>query len=198
MAIASLKRSTLKVFNRYNNFLAGNIATLPDYELISTQVLSSTASSISFTGLDTAASSYKHLQIRAVVRDNRSGYAGSNCWLRFNGAPALYSNHSFYGTGSSTGGGAAVSAGEIYLSDIVGGGGATNGFSPFITDVLDFSSTTKNKVARTIGGTNSGYNWMSLSSGSWMSTNPVTSITIFSTLGSFVAGSRFSLYGLRA
>lgn len=177
--------------------LLGASLKLSDYELISTQVVTSTASSISFTNLDTAAAAYKHLQIRAVVRDNRSGYAGSNCWLRFNNAAALYSNHSVYGTGSSTGAGASVSTGQIYVSDIAGGGATAGGFSPFIIDVLDFSSTTKNKIAKTSGGTNSGYNWLSVSSGSWMSTNPVTSITIYDTLGSFVAGSRFSLYGLR-
>ena len=197
MAVASLKRSTLKVFNRYNNFLAGNVSSPPDYELISTQVLSATASSISFTGLDTAASNYKHLQIRAVVRDNRSGYAGSNCWLRFNNAAALYSHHGLYANGSSTASGSATSTSQIYVSDIVGGSGTANVFSPFIIDVLDFSSSTKNKTVKTLGGTNAGYNWLTLSSGSWMSTNPVTSITIFSSLGSFIAGSRFSLYGLR-
>lgn len=196
MGVYSLTRSGLTNWVKYSTMFAGN--PLPgDYELISTQVLESTASSISFTNLDTAAAAYKHLQIRANVRDNRSGYAGSNCYLRLNDAAALYAYHSLYGTGSAVGSGSATSASQIYVSDIPASGATANAFGPIIIDITDFSSPNKNKTVRSVGGTNSGYNWVNMSSGVWLSTNPVTSVTIFDSLGSFVAGSRFSLYGLR-
>jgi hypothetical protein len=45
-----------------------------DYELISTQILTSPQSSITFSSLGTYSSTYKHLQVRAVARSTRCYY----------------------------------------------------------------------------------------------------------------------------
>lgn len=196
MAVKSLTRSGVSNFVDYSSSMNAGY-TGADFELIQTVFVNNPISSVAFDLSSLASMGYKHLQIRAVVRDNRSGFAGSNCYLRINNAGALYSHHSLYGTGSSTGGGAATSTSQIYLADIAGGGATGDAFSCFIVDVLDFSSAVKNKTVRTFGGTNAGYNWVTLSSGQWLSTNPATSITILDLLGSFIVGSRFSLYGVR-
>ena len=196
MAVKSITRSGVSNFVDYSTSMNAGYSGA-DFELIQTIFINTSVTSVAFNLSSLASMGYKHLQIRAIVRDDRGGFAGSNCYLRINNAAALYSHHSLYGTGSSTGGGASSSTSQIYLSDIAGGGATANAFSSFIVDVLDFSSGVKNKTVRTFGGTNAGYNWVALSSGQWLSTNPATSITIFDSLGNFVTGSRFSLYGVR-
>ena len=69
-------------------------------------------------------------------------------------------------------------------------------FGGGVVDILDPYSTTKNKTIRGLGGlaaTN-----IALRSGSWASTDSVTSITCLPfSGGNWVAGSRFSLYGIK-
>lgn len=67
-----------------------------------------------------------------------------------------------------------------------------------IVDILDFSSTTKNKTVRTLtGSAYSATQQIKLMSGSWSNTAAITSITLFEIPGAYQAGSRFSLYGLK-
>lgn len=183
----------------FNSFSAGGGGGGgTDYELISTTVLGSLSSSVTFSGLDTSAAAYKHLQIRATVRDNRGGFTGSNHYLRLNGDTGNnYAHHQLYGSGSSVGSGAASSQSSIYVGDIPGAGGTLNAFAGEVIDILDFASTSKYKTIRTLSGMAQAYNWLLLGSGLWMSTSAVTSVTMLSTLGSFEPGSRFSLYGLK-
>lgn len=177
---------------------ASGAGAVGSYELITSTILSSTSASVTFSNLGTAAAGYKHLQIRATVRDTRNGFSGSNHYLRLNGDTGnSYAMHQLYGTGSSVGSGAATSATSIYIGDVPAVGGTTGAYAAEIIDILDFASTSKYKTVRGLCGMAQNYNWISLNSGVWMSTNAVTSITIFSNLGNLETGSRFSLYGLR-
>jgi hypothetical protein len=74
---------------------------------------------------------------------------------------------------------------------------AANGFSAGVVDVLDAFSSTKNKTSRNFGGYAGNSNNVSIYSGVWLSTASVTSMEISSAANNFVAGSRFSLYGIR-
>lgn len=198
MAVTSLKRSTLNVFNRYNNFLAGNAAAVSDYELISTTVVGAGgATSITFSGLNTT---YKHLQVRVVARSNYGDYWG-RLSFRFNGdSGSNYSGHYLIANGSSISSSAAPNSTRVEAGQVSGNAQSSGVFSPTVVDILDAFSTTKNKTFRCLSGQNGigGETFVSLVSGVWRNTAAVTSIDLSNVYGTaFLAGSRFSLYGLR-
>lgn len=170
-------------------------AAAADYEHISTTVLSSSQSSVTFSGLGTSAAAYKHLQLRVTVRSNRAGQNNDGLMFRFNGdSGSNYRWHALEGNGSSVSSyesGSSTSIGGFYAT---GATSTTNQFGVMVADLLDFSSSSKNKTMRMLGGQNG----LSLNSGAWFSTAAVTSLDLFSlTSNSFVTGSRFSLYGLK-
>jgi len=179
----------------FNSFSAGGSGGAGDYELISTTVLGSSAASVTFSGLGTSAAAYKHLQIRIV---NRSVSSNANTHVRFNGdTGSNYSMHQLYGTGSGVGSAATTSGNRIY--QIAALPPSSSQFAPAIVDILDFSSTTKNKTLRSLRGMadpGAGLSDIELLSGAWYSTAAVTSMEIFGDFN-FVTGSRFSLYGLK-
>jgi hypothetical protein len=72
----------------------------------------------------------------------------------------------------------------------------SNQYGAYITDILDFGSTTKNKTIKSLGGYASTGPYIMIRSGAYLSTSAVTSITITGA-GGFLAGSRFSLYGIK-
>lgn len=196
MAVQSLSRSSFLTPRKYNSLLVGNEAFNPSSDfLIQEQVLTSTTASVTFDVSTLAAQGYKHLQLRITTRDNRSSFAGSQLYMRFNAdTGANYSWHTLQGSGSSVSSGAGSGASLMYVCDNVGGSGTGSAWAGAIIDILDFSNTNKYKTMRALGGMAQAYNWLNLSSGSWRNTDAITSI-IFSGLGSQVAGSRFSLYG---
>lgn len=153
------------------------------------QVASNT-STISFTSIP---QTYKNLQIRGIARTNRSatidGYA-----VKLNGNGAT-KNHELRGDGSS----ASAGAGNV-ADGLIAGGNATAGvFGTFVTDILDYSSTTKNKTVRSIAGyDNNGSGEFNLTSGFQNATTAITSIDIVvSTGNSYVQYSQFALYGIK-
>ena len=172
-------------------------AVASDYELITTNILGSAQSEVVFSSLDTYASTYKHLQIRAVARDTRSGFAGSNLQARINGDTGNnYAVHLLDGNGSSVGSVAAANHPLLLISDIPGATGTADSFGAAVFDILDAYSTTKNKTVRALGGVVGNYNVVSLRSSARFNVASITSITLFG-LGNLVAGSRFSLYGIK-
>ena len=165
-----------------------------DYELIETQIISSAVSSITFTSLATYASTYKHLQIRAVGRTSR-GFADDPLKISFNGdTGANYNYHKLTGNGSSV----IANGAEDYFFGFTGSTAPTSAYGVAVMDFLDAYSTTKNKTVRMLGGQAASVNLISLSSWLWRNTNAISSITISSYTGSnYANGTRFSLYGIK-
>ena len=163
------------------------------FDLLETTTLTSSTSSVTFSGLGSY-SGYKHLQIRAVARDNRSNTA-SLSYFRFNGATTGYGlGHVLYGDGASVVSGQVGASSYIdTFSTFTGSTATTGSFGVAVLDILDFSDTSKYTTTRLLGGTNTQIN---LKSGLYMDTAAVTSIAFTSTT-SFVSGSRFSLYGIK-
>ena len=168
-----------------------------DYELISTEILGSDQSSVTFSSLATYASTYKHLQIRLAARTNRSGSTGDVLFLRLNGdSGANYARHALQANGSTVISFAGTSANEMALDRLGSADQAANVFGSIVIDLLDTYSTTKNKTVRGLGGVATSI--VQLSSGVYLSTSSTTSATLLPGVGTnFVAGSRFSLYGIR-
>jgi hypothetical protein len=164
-----------------------------DYELIESQILGSTASSITFSGLATYASVYKHLQIRALARTN---FASNELWskISINGSEANR-YHRLGGNGSTV---ASTEFAVGYVALFPAANGTTNSFGGAVIDILDPYSTTKNKTIRSIHGFTGVTNWVFLSSALRIDTASTTSITLSAdSTGSFISGSRFSLYGIK-
>lgn len=168
------------------------------YDLLESTVLTSSASSVTFTGLGSY-SDYKHLQLRFIARSDRALATTGNA-LNFNSDTGTnYANHFLTGNGSSVasddGGGASRSS--IALPNIASATETANIFSPSIVDILDFSSTNKNTTIRGLGGSAASSNLIRLFSGLYISTSAITSFTLTPYLSNYVAGSRFSLYGVK-
>jgi hypothetical protein len=165
-----------------------------DYELISTEILGATATSVTFSSLDTYASTYKHLQIRIAAT---SAADARNGFMRFNGDTASnYSSHQLLGAGEVSSA-ALTSVSYMNLFYI-----SSSAVGLAVVDIVDAFSTTKNKTTRTLqGATAAATLRISLASGSWRNTTGLTSIFIGANIANgadtFAIGSRFSLYGIR-
>jgi len=173
-------------------FATAGAGAAGSFDLLETQILSSNTSSITFSSLSTYASTYQHLQIRAVAKTDRSGADNDTVIMRFNGDSASnYSCHYLRGQSGSVSSGANTSETKILCRAI----GATDGnFGALVIDILDAFETTKYKTTRSLGGYSNAI--LELGSGSWRNTAALTSILLDQDVGSnFLTGSRFSLYG---
>lgn len=164
------------------------------YESIQTVTLASNQPSITFSSIP---STFKHLQIRAVS----AGDTNTNVRLRFNGDTATnYATHGIQagaGYGTSVYTNSSTSATSIMLFDQQLGN-STN-FNATVTDILDYTSTSKNKTIRTLNGVKGGTGgFMYFQSGLWFKTpEAVTSITIYPFTGNFYTYTTFALYGIK-
>lgn len=168
-------------------------AALPAFELISTQILASTASSVTFSSIP---STYKHLQVRLTMA---SSTALNDLAFQFNGdSGSNYAWHIMTGTSTSAVALAGPTQTSIRSVGHNGGQNASNWMAAII-DVLDFANTSKYKTAKVFGGYAYSSNFdTTVSSGLWMNTAAITSLTLFnSASGVYNTGSRFSLYGVR-
>ena len=129
--------------------------------------------------------------------DSRTSASNSPVYFQANGvATATYTYHQIFGNGTavtSYGSPSAVTVGLTATS------GASGNFGVNITDILDYTSTTKNKTARAIGGSlnATGGSAVVLESSAWLSTAAISSLSFVPFSGVFAIGSRFSLYGVR-
>ena len=169
------------------------------FDLLETTTLASSASSVTFSGLD-AYSDYKHLQIRVTARTDRSLEADGILMRLNSDSGSNYAHHRLAGNGTSVSVGAGSSQTSIKDQFQLAGNTASSGiFGAGVFDILDFSSSTKNTTTRSLGGSHTvTYNAIMLSSGLWVNTDAVTSILLQPTTGpNFITGSRFSLYGVK-
>lgn len=168
------------------------------YDLLETQVLSSSAASVTFTGLGSY-SNYKHLQIRAVARDTGSG-TYQLFGVRLNGdSGANYTIHGLFGANTSVDSVAATASTSSNVGFYAGSSAPASSFGVSILDFLDFSNANKNTTIRSLTGVAIGTGSRTgLYSGLWINTSPVTNIDIFARTTSFASGTRFSLYGVKA
>jgi hypothetical protein len=168
-----------------------------DYDLITTTTLTSSEPSITFSNLGDYSSTYKHLQIRGVARFTSTGYSGLSINLRVNGATSGYSIHGATANGSSLTPYGVGSADQIPFGNFPTALSGSNIFGAIVIDFVEPFSATKNKTVRGFSGSHTPTE-VSIRSGAYLSTTPISSIAMLQTTGaSFVAGSRFSLYGIK-
>lgn len=161
-------------------------------ELISSTVLGSATSTISFTSID---STYSHLQIRATFRTNGGGLDDAR--LTFNSdSGSNYAWHSLYGNGSSVASEASTSQTSIAIRQATGAEAGVLVWGGNVIDILDYAKTTKNKTVRYLNGLAGTYPRVRLGSGLWLSTAAITSLSLYNS-NTFMTGTRVSLYGIK-
>lgn len=186
----------------YTSMLAGNEAfELSSYQLISTTILEAAAPSVTFSNLGQYSSTYKHLQIRYASRGTNAE-SSNNLAFRLNGDSGNnYTYHVLEAgySGSTVISGGATSQAKAIIGVSAGSATTANVFGAGVIDILDPFSTTKNKTLRSLSGNHSNDPVIGgARSALWMSTASVTSIILDHWITSnLVAGSRFSLYGIK-
>ncbi len=186
MAVKSLAQSSILQPSNVNSMLGSYESNY--FHHLETVRLGGTAASVTFSNLDQY-SDYQHLQIRMVTLST------GDSWFRMqiNGATSGYYSHRIIGEGGSVS--SAAYASSATGMQLFGLTGTSSIPGRSIIDILDPFEATKNKVARSLSG---GPNTVGLMSGLLVSTSSVTSITLNPTDVSWAAGSRFSLYGIKA
>jgi hypothetical protein len=194
---------------RYTDMLAGNTVWNPwepegAFDSLATiTVPSGGLASVTFAGIP---NTYKHLQIRCLAQTNRATYGIDEMSAVVNADNGSnYSSHTLLGDGASALVFAYTTQTKFFSGGVTVGTSTGSNFGATIIDVLDYASTSKNKTARVISGTDmngtiAGFGGrVGLTSGLWMnSTTAISSIQLAPAIGSlFTVNSQFSLYGVR-
>jgi hypothetical protein len=168
------------------------------YESIATTTVSTAVSSITFSSIP---GTFKHLQIRANVRTDRSANQFDATLIRLNSdTGSNYVYHRLFGASGTVTSDASTSQTSGYAGATMGGGGIANAFSSFVVDVLDYENTNKNTTFRSLSGreNNDADGSVVLASSLWLNTSAITSITLRPSAGpNFVQYSSFALYGVK-
>lgn len=153
------------------------------------------AANFDFTSIP---STYTHLQLRGIVRCDVAGSGLSNTTYRFNSdTGSNYAYHNLSGDGSSASAGAASTQTAITDTNTPQLSVTSNIFGVAIIDILDYANTNKYKTVRILSGADlNGSGRTNLTSGLWMSTSAITSITV-NPGGNAVQYTSFALYGIK-
>lgn len=162
------------------------------YELLSTTLVGSTTSSVTFSSISAG---YKHLQIRWTGRDASTS---GDSYIRFNSDSGNnYSAHRLAGGGSTVTSNAVVPASTIYVGAMANTNDPSSAFAAGIIDITNYANTSTNKTVRALTGVSATNKYIMLRSGAWYNTNAISSVEFISGGTGWVSGTRISLYGIR-
>jgi hypothetical protein len=192
MAVYKFSTNSLKTPLKYSSWLAGNPVFVPptDYQSIATTTAGTSTTTLSFTSIP---STFSHLQIR-ISGGNGSG---QNVRMQFNSDTGLnYMTHRL-----SANNGTSVSSGVTGPSwDFINlaGNAGLNQNSPSIVDILDYTSTSKNKTVRALTGwDNNGSGYIDYNSGLWFATPAAITRIDLTQTSNWANGSTAALYGIK-
>jgi len=167
------------------------------YTLISSNVLSTSAASITFSSIP---STYTDLVLRTSARCDRATFpAGYN--LRVNGSTTNGSTTYLYGDGATAGSGRQTSN-WIQIGQISGANQTDNTFTSAEIYIPNYASSSQKPVGLFNAqeqNSVSTYVQMDATAGLYNQTTAITSLVIgFTGAYNFVSGSSFYLYGLKS
>lgn len=162
------------------------------YEPIQEQTLTGTVNNVEFTSIP---QTYTDLIIVSTPTQN-TGYNQLN--IQFNSDTGnYYSSTWLTGSNNTAFSGRVSNTSAAYLSSYAGPG-TTAGNFVCISHIMNYSnSTTLKTVISRAGNPGTGTD-VELTVGLWRSSSAITSLKIFLGTNSFVSGSRFVLYGIKA
>ena len=147
----------------------------PTYTLVASSVLSTSASSVVFTGISSA---YRDL----VVVVNTTGNP-TNTSIVFNDVSNGFNRVTAYVSGTSI---TSDTSTSVPLS-------AYSSSESVIFNIFDYSITDKHKTV--LVRSNNSANWVAMIVGRWFSTSAINKIEL---TGTYAAGNTFSIYGIVA
>lgn len=180
------------------SMLVGNTAyEPPNFESLATVTVGAGGSStVTFSSIS---QEYAHLQIRAIAKS----HGGSDSLdLTFNGdtGSSQYTYHSLYGSGSSAGSENNRPRANIPTTITLVPSADTNMFAAGVIDILDYTDTNKYTTVRILAGqtvNSTSGEAVFLTSGLWMSSSAITSITLTGRSTNIGQYSKFALYGIK-
>ena len=191
MTVSSVKTGEVGLSFALNNNFMEPIAT--------TLVGSGGTNNITFNNIP---QTYKHLQVRFIGRSSSGSTGQDDMFINFNSdTGSNYAKHFLSGEGSTAQAGAIINHTKIHFRECLSrNGNASSIFTGGIIDILDYTSTNKNKTTRSLFGVDrNGSGQVSLESGLYFAT-PASITTIdfaVENANNFVQYSRFSLYGIK-
>ena len=180
--------------------ISGHLTVANDYESIATVTVGSGGTSaITFSSIP---STYKHLQIRGILRSNPSYPDGEYGFVRVNGSSAsIYSAGYTFGNGTVAGTGSfgGTATGWVLSQLATNDADLANAFGPNIWEFLDYADTNKFKTFRGyVSNERNGSGTINLADGAWRSTSAITSIAITPGGGTaWLQYSTLALYGIK-
>ena len=195
--IKSALQSSLTNDIKYRSMSAGAVPS-SEYLISSTVVGATAVPNVEFSNLGDYHGTYRHLKLVYTARNSSGGVDGLR--VRLNGVTAS-SSYKWHGLRAQNGSIASYPSSADGSMEVGATPNASDTAGAYVAgeiDILDFAHASKNTTIRTLAGNYSAnINFIRLHSGLFISTAPVTSITLFGLNGtSFVEGSRFSLYGV--
>ena len=188
----------MPILGIYASANQGQYIQYGSFESIATVTVGAGGSStITFSSIP---QTYKHLQLRMLVRNTVAGNGAEAILAKFNSDTGNnYSRHSLQGNGSTVSANGASSQGALIVG--ISSEGGEISFDANIADILDYTSTNKNKTIRALFGqdtNNVGYGTVGIYSGLWFNTPAaITRIDLTSSGGNFDQNSHFALYGIK-
>lgn len=165
-------------------------------KLISDQLLDAPTASVIFNNIP---QTYKHLILIGKSRSSDAGVALACRGRLNNDVGNNYYVQAISGNQASAFGVQILAANLFSFGGCAGSGAVANGFSTFSSTIVDYTSTTalKTAISTTIFVDTVAANlFTGVYSVFWNSTVAITRIDVFPSLGNFLAGSRFTLYGV--
>ncbi len=192
MAVSRLSQQSIQqAFPKGNTVWDGTTSTA-SMDSLGSVLLNSATNSITFSNIP---QTYQHLVIRGVYLGSATN---DDVRVQVNGiTSSVYAIHGLYGIGNAstplvTQGSSAT---FFYLTTNAGDG--TNPASS-VCEILDYTNTSKYKVARIISGLDrNGSGQIQFFSGSYQQTTAISSLRIHTPVGNMNAGTRYSLYGVK-
>jgi hypothetical protein len=173
-------------------------AAAGSYDLLATEILTGSEASITFSSLGDYAADYQHLQLRFTARNSASNEA--TILVDFNSDTTnSYAGHRLYSNSGAVASDSFINRANLLAGYTVGTDSVANAFSGGVIDILDPFETTKNTTTRTLtGGASGNVPRIFFHSGAYFKTDSINAIKLADSAGNFIAGSRFSLYGIKA
>ena len=158
------------------------------YEPIASQTLGSAVSSVTFSDIPQT-----FTDLIFIAQAGTAG--GANSWIRYNGDTGTnYSATMIRRTGTSTVLSTRRTNESAWLQDFQRDGAVTADI--WQVEILNYTSTS---VFKTGLGSLQSTQWDSIkSAGLWRSTAAITSLSLYVDVTTFLTGSTFSLYGIKA
>lgn len=182
------------------NSQAAGVAAAGTYDLLQSEILTGTQATVSFSDLSASYGDlgYKHIQLRMVTRDNRAISGLNNVEIDINGVTtASYSSQLLVGDASTVNAGSNQNDDNRALAINPSASDTAYAFGATILDIYDAFSTNKKITMKSLTGAtvDAGKVIRTVSGHLQTTTNALDSIDINAISSSFIAGSRFSIYG---